>query len=497
MKAPQSVYFVSLGCPKNLVDSQIMLGKLEKGRFEISRDPAKADVIIVNTCSFIEASKEESIDTLLDLAEQKNSGRCKVLVATGCLVQRYVDALQKELPEIDLFLGTGQYHRITEALDALERGVSEGDPMVKRTYVDQPAFIHSETDERRLTGPAYSAFLKISEGCNRRCAFCIIPKLRGNVRSRTVESLVTETRSLASQGVREVNLVGQDLTEYGMEWKYRENLATLLPQLAAVDGIEWIRLHYVYPDQFSDGLVEIVAREPKIVKYLDMPIQHTVDRVLSGMNRRLTKKKLFDLVGKLRARIPGLVFRTSIIVGFPGETEADFQEMLRDLRNLALDHLGVFRYSREEGTPAATMGEQVHAATKRRRAKELQSLLSELAAHRQEAYVGTTQVILFHGANDETELLLEGRLPTQAQEIDGKVLINDLASALLTVDPLTGESTTILKPGDLLEVEISKAIAPDFLARALRVVSPARSVADVSKPGLVIESALLENRNLG
>ena len=454
---------MSLGCPKNLVDSQVMIGKLEKDRYTITRQPDEAEVIIVNTCSFIEASKEESVETILEMAQLKESGSCKVLVATGCLPQRYHKELEKEMPEVDLFVGTGQYHRITELLDAHGKAVEIGAPMPKRSYIDQPAFIHSETDPRVQTGPLYTAYLKLSEGCNRRCAFCIIPKLRGNVRSRSVESLVQEAKQLAARGVRELNLVAQDLTEYGMEKKYSENLEMLLPELCKVEGIEWIRLHYVYPDQFSDELVRIVATEPKIVKYLDMPIQHTNDRVLRSMNRRLTKEKLFDLVGKLRAQIPGIAFRTSIIVGFPGETDAEFEELCNDLEALKLDHVGVFRYSKEEGTKAAEMPNQIHAATKRARAKKLIGILQKNSISNHQKYLGQTVQVLVEGASDETELLLQGRLSTQAQEIDGHVLINDM------VDP---EMMQALKPGDMVEVEITEALAHDVVGRALRVVLP-------------------------
>jgi ribosomal protein S12 methylthiotransferase len=458
------VYFVSLGCPKNLVDSQVMLGMLEKGKYAITRSPEDAEVIIVNTCSFIEASKEESIETILEMADYKDKGKCKVLVASGCLPQRYHAQLEREMPEVDLFIGTGQYHRITEALATHEQARIEGAPMPKRTYVDQPAFIHTESDPRMHTGPAYTGYLKLSEGCNRRCAFCIIPKLRGNVRSRTVASLVEEARQMAGRGVRELNLVAQDLTEYGMEWKYKERLETLLPELCKVDGVDWIRLHYVYPDQFSDELVSIVANEPRIVKYLDMPIQHTNDRVLSSMNRRLTKAKLFDLVEKLRREIPEVVFRTSIIVGFPGETEEEFEELCRDLEALKLDHVGVFRYSREEGTKAAEMEGQVASATKRRRAKKLIELLQRQSQARNEKFVGRKVEVMLEGPSDETELLLQGRMRTQAQEIDGHVLINDLGD--LSVEGLS--------PGDLIEVEITEALPHDVLGSAVRVISAAR-----------------------
>ncbi len=468
-KEKSPVYFVSLGCPKNLVDSQVMLGLLEKDRYSISQEPESAEVIIVNTCSFIQASKEESIETILEMAQLKEEGKCKVLVASGCLPQRYSKQLEEEMPEVDLFIGTGQYHRITELLNAHGKALELGAPLPKRSYVDQPAFIHTEKDPRMHTGPSYSGYLKLSEGCNRRCAFCIIPKLRGNVRSRTVESLVAEARAMAERGIRELNLVAQDLTEYGMEWKYRERLETLLPELCKVEGIDWIRLHYVYPDQFSDELVEIIAREPKIVKYLDMPIQHTNDRVLKSMNRRLTKEKLFDLVGKLRARIPGVVFRTSIIVGFPGETEEEFEELCRDLEVLNLDHVGVFRFSKEEGTKAAEMEGQIHPATKRKRAKRLTEILQRQRADRHDQYVGQTVEVLVEGVSEETDLLLQGRMPTQAQEIDGHVLINDLIDL--------GEDAD-LRPGDLVEVEITEATPNDLIGRAIRLISKSRIAID-------------------
>ncbi len=477
-KAP--VYFVSLGCPKNLVDSQVMLGMLTKDRYTITQSPEEAEVIIVNTCSFIEASKEESIETILEMSDFKETAKCKVLVASGCLPQRYHKQLEAEMPEVDLFIGTGQYHRITELLDAYGKARELGAPLPKRSYIDQPAFIHTERDPRMHTGPLHSAFLKLSEGCNRRCAFCIIPTLRGDVRSRTVESLVTEAKGLAAQGVRELNLVAQDLTHYGIDFKYKApeagamdaRLETLLGELCKIDGIEWIRLHYVYPDQFSDELIEVMAREPKIVKYLDMPIQHTSDRVLRSMNRRLTKARLFGLIEKLRAKIPGLVFRTSVIVGFPGETEEDFEELCRDIEGLALDHVGVFRFSKEEGTKAGEMGDQIHAATKRRRSKKLTEILQRQSSTRNEKYVGQKVAILLEGSSEETELLLQGRMPTQAAEIDGRVLINDVS--------YLGFEAEGLRPGDFIEVEIVEAMPHDLVGKALRILSKGLTTAEAA-----------------
>lgn len=467
MSEPQnSVYFVSLGCPKNLVDSQVMLGTLERDKYSLSPTPENADVIVVNTCSFIQAAKEESIETILEMSDYKTNGKCKALVVSGCLPQRYSQELEADMPEVDLMIGTGQYHRITELLADLSKAQALGAPLPKRSYIDQPAFIHTEKDPRLHTGPVYTGYLKLSEGCNRRCAFCIIPKLRGNVRSRTVESLVEEAAQMANRGVRELNLVAQDLTEYGMEWKYKESLETLLPALCKVDGIEWIRLHYVYPDQFSDALVDIIAREPKIVKYLDMPIQHTNDRVLKLMNRQLKKERLFDLVSKLRAKIPGLVLRTSIIVGFPTETDEEFTELCQDLEKLDLDHVGVFRFSKEEGTKAAEFEGQVAAVVKRTRAKTLISLLQRLSEKRMDRYVGTRVQVMLEGASGDTDLLLQGRLPTQAAEIDGHVLLNDLGE-------LDSDS---LQPGDLLEVEITEAMTLDLVGKVIRVTKAWKGV---------------------
>ena len=470
-----SVYFVSLGCPKNLVDSQVMLGKLEGQEYEITQSPEDAEVIIVNTCSFIQAAKEESIETVLEMASYKDNGKCKALVMSGCLPQRYSKEVEAEMPEVDLLIGTGQYHKITELLDAHKKAQEVGAPLPQRTYVDFPAFIHSEKDERLHTGPQFSGYLKLSEGCNRRCAFCIIPKLRGNVRSRTIASLVEEATQMAANGVRELNLVAQDLTEYGMEWKYKENLEMLLPQLCKIEGIEWIRLHYVYPDAFSDELVDIIAREPKIVKYLDMPIQHTNDRVLNVMNRRLTKTKLFDLMEKLRAKIPGLVVRTSMIVGFPTETEEEFKELCEDLVKLDLDHVGVFSFSKEEGTKAAEMDGQLHPSIKRRRKKTLIQILQDQRSEKLSALIGQQVEVMIEGVAPESELLIQARMATQAQEIDGRILINDLRE----------NEDVQLVPGDFVLVEITELAQQDLVAKMLKVTKPMKRMA----PGLTTSIA--------
>lgn len=444
------VYFVSLGCPKNLVDSQVMLGRLESDAYSITRHAQEAEVIVVNTCSFIDAAKKESVDTILEMANFKNSGKCHTLVVSGCLPQRHSKELEDNIPEIDLMIGTGQYHRITEFLDQKKRAV-----LPQKAYINQPAFIHSEKDLRVLTGPKHTAYLKLSEGCNRRCSFCIIPHLRGNVRSRSMDSLVTEAQKLASQGVREINLVAQDLTHYGMETRYRENLEELLPRLCEVEGIEWIRLHYVYPDNFSEKLIGIIRDQPKIVKYLDMPIQHTQDRVLKLMNRRLTRARLFELITNLKKEIPEMVFRTSIIVGFPGETEEEFENLVNDLETLNLDHVGVFSYSQEEGTPAARLTNQLSEPVKRKRRKILISRLQELSWKKRKTLLGTRVPLMLEGTSSETDFLLRGRLSTQASEIDGEVLINDVAPDI---------DISHLTAGNFVEVEITDLLPVDYLA---------------------------------
>lgn len=452
----KSVYFVSLGCPKNLVDSQVMLGKLKDARYELAQDPKDAQVIIVNTCSFIDSAKKESVDTVLEMADYKTDGKCETLVISGCLVQRYSKDLETSLPEVDLMIGTGQYHKVTEFLDQREEDLRVGGELPVRAYVDQPAFIHTEDDSRLHTGASHSAFLKISEGCNRRCSFCIIPKLRGFVRSRTIESLVKEAERLAATGVKELNLVAQDLTHYGIETRYKENLEKLLPELCKIDGIEWIRLHYIYPDQFSPELVRIVAREPKIVKYLDMPIQHTNDRMLGLMNRKLTKTRLFDLIAELREQVPEMIFRTSIIVGFPGETEEEYQELKSDLLKLELDYVGVFSYSKEEGTAAATLDGHLPASIKNRRLKDLRSALSDLSQKKMKSRVGLTTWAMVEGPSPESEYLIQARLSTQAMEIDGRILINDLGS--MTHPP---------KAGDFVKIEITEALPFEFIAKVV------------------------------
>jgi len=441
-----SVYFVSLGCPKNLVDSQVMLGLLKSNRFTITEEPSEADTVIVNTCSFIDSAKQESINTILEMADYKENGRLKNLVVSGCMAQRYAKDLEKDMPEVDLFIGTGEYHRVVELLQKRALG-----KLRQKTFVDVPTFIHTEEHPRINTGASYSAFLKISEGCVRNCSFCIIPKLRGHtVRSRSIASLVQEATTLATSGVKELNLVAQDLTHYGIENDYQENLAGLLKELVKVEGIRWIRLHYAYPDNFTDEVIDLMAAEPKILKYVDMPLQHGDDKVLKLMNRRVTRDQIYTLVQKMRARIPGLVFRTNIIVGHPGEDEAAYQNVRQMLIDLRLEHVGVFKYSLEEDTPSFRLAEkigQVPEETIQLRFNELMEIQQSISLDNNKKMVGKKFEVLVEGLSRESDLLLQGRWHGQAQEIDGIVLIND------------GDAS----PGQFVEVEITEALPYDLV----------------------------------
>jgi ribosomal protein S12 methylthiotransferase len=445
-KKGSSVYFVSLGCPKNLVDSQVMLGMLREEKFRITDDPADAETIIVNTCSFIDTAKRESIETVFEMAEFKKTGRLKSLVMSGCLAQRYSGDLEKEMPEVDLFIGTGEYHRVASLLKQKALG-----KLRQRSFVDIPKFIHTDETPRLHTGLAHSAYLKVSEGCVRNCSFCIIPELRGHkVRSRSIDSLVKEAAHLAAGGVRELSLVAQDLTHFGIENGYKENLEGLLRELVKVDGIEWIRLHYAYPDNFTDGVIDLMATEAKIAKYVDMPLQHGDDKVLKLMNRRITAKAIRDLVKKMRARVPGIVFRTNMIVGHPGETEESYLNLKAMVKELEFERLGVFRYSLEEGTPSEKLAKRmgmIPEAIVKARHDEILSLQQAISLKKNQALVGKKLRVLVDGYHAETELLLEGRWEGQASGIDGSVLIND----------------GIANPGEFVEIEISEALPYDLV----------------------------------
>jgi ribosomal protein S12 methylthiotransferase len=408
---------VSLGCPKNLVDAEVMLGCLAKDGYEITTDEREADIIIVNTCSFIKEAKQESIDTILDLADRKHDARCRLLIVAGCLPQRYQEELAKELPEVDIFIGTGDYPRIAEIV-AEKEGTEE-----QLRYTGDPNFIFDEDLVRLNSSPSYTAYLKIAEGCSNCCSYCVIPSLRGSLRSRPLDRVLDEARKLVAGGVKELNLIAQDITAYGRDLPGGVSLEKLITELAAMDGLQWIRLLYAYPDGITDSLVQLMRDEPKVCKYLDIPIQHISDPILTRMNRRSNERQIRDLVGRLRAEIPDLALRTSLIVGFPGETDEDFRKLLQFVEETRFDRLGVFCYSREEGTPAAEMPDQVSERIKRERYKKLMRAQARVSFRRNRQLVDTVEQVIVEGYSEETELLLKGRSSRQAPDIDGQVYI--------------------------------------------------------------------------
>lgn len=445
----KTVHFTSLGCSKNLVDSQVMLGHLGLDGFTVTAEPAEAEVIIVNTCSFIEAAKKESIDTILDLADfkDKENGICEALVVSGCMAQRYSEQLEAELPEVDLIIGTGEYHKIVKLLKAYEDGKLDA-----KSFVEIPKFIHTEYDPRLNTSPFYTAWLKVSEGCNRNCTFCIIPTIRGRLRSRTIESLVAESQKLAADGVRELNVISQDLSDYGSDLPENQNLAELIRNLDNVENIDWVRLFYYYPDELTDEVIELMASAKRIAKYLDSPVQHFSSHVLRRMNRKISGEEIQRRIEKLRARIPDIVLRTSVIVGFPGETEEDFERLLEGIKAVRFNHLGIFRYSDEEGTPAFRLKDKVDQEVIEERFDRLYEVQREIARELNSQFVGQTINVLVEGEHEDTELLIVGRHEGQAPDIDGKVIINDMNGAELKI-------------GDMVKVEITEVLDYDLVGR--------------------------------
>lgn len=442
----KSLFFTSLGCSKNLVDSQVMLGYLGLDGFQIAQTAEDAEVIIVNTCSFVEASKVESIDTILELADYKNpeTGKCQALVVSGCMAQRYSGELEKEMPEVDMFIGTGEYNKIVPLLKAFEEGKLE-----KKSFVEIPKFIHTEFDPRLNTSPFYMAWLKVSEGCNRNCTFCIIPTLRGKLRSRSVESLVSESQKLVESGVKELNVISQDLSDYGVDLDENNDLLGLIKGLSAVEGAEWIRLFYFYPDELTEEIMEFIKITPNICNYLDMPVQHFSDKVLRRMNRRITGDEILRKVTRMQEMIPDMVLRTSVIVGFPGETEEDFEKLVEGIKKVKFHHLGVFKYSDEEGTPAFKLEPKVPQEVIDERFEIIYEVQREIVRELNQSYLGKTLDVLIEGYHEETELLLQGRHEGQAPDIDGKVIIND----------------GFAQVGEIVKVEITEVLDYDLVGR--------------------------------
>jgi ribosomal protein S12 methylthiotransferase len=451
--------FLSLGCPKNLVDGEVMLGLARAAGHEITADAADAEVIVVNTCAFIDAAKEESVNAILEMAELKKHGACKRLVVTGCLGERYRDQLKAEIPEIDVVLGTGD---VPEIVNALAGRQPQARPAMffrneAAAEAGTPTYLYDATTPRLVTTPRHFAYIKVAEGCDYTCAFCIIPTLRGKFRSRDEDSIVAEAESLVARGVRELLLISQDTTFFGIDRGQRGALARLLRRLNAIDGLSWIRLLYLYPTTITDDVLDAMAECEKVCKYIDLPLQHASADVLRRM-RRPGNRNVYDrLLARIRARVPGVTLRTTFIVGFPGETESDVDELRAFVRDTGFDHVGVFTYSHEEGTRAFALDDDVPAETKAARRDDIMRAQQDVVLARLEARVGQQTRVMIDGPSPESELVLTGRLEGQAPDIDAVVYLDEC-------DP------SAFPAGTVIEAIITGARGYDIVARPVAQV---------------------------
>ena len=431
------VGMVSLGCDKNRVDSELILGSINKF-YEITNNPKEAEIIIINTCGFIESAKQESIDTILEMAEYKKTHKCKMIIATGCLTQRYGDELLELIPEIDILMGVNDYmklHKLIVDFIKTEQRVSS------TTYKDEGV----NEGERILTTNSHTAYLRIAEGCNNFCTYCIIPKIRGKFRSRSKESILAEATSLVNQGVKEIILIAQDLTNYGEDLYGKNELHVLINEISNIKGLEWIRLLYCYPEEITDELIEVIANNPKVMKYLDLPIQHISNNILKMMARKTNKETIIGKINLLREKVPGITLRTSLIVGFPGETEEDFNELCRFLKNYKLDNVGVFTYSQEEGTAAAKLPNQVDEDVKIKRKEKLMSIQRGIVKDLNKLKIGNIYDTIIDGSTGEYYI---GRNYEMAPEIDGLIYIT---------------KGKVLKKGDIIKIKITNIMEYDLV----------------------------------
>ena len=423
----KKVGFVSLGCPKNLVDSEVMMGQLAEAGYEITSNADEADTVVVNTCGFIESAKQESVDAILEATRLKDEGKATRVIVAGCLVERYRDDLIKELPEVDAFIGTSQ---VKEILRAADETFDPKQLTLTRIGNKSATYLYDEYTPRLRATQSHTAFIKIAEGCDRPCAFCSIPAMRGSFRSRRFGSIVEEARSLAKDGVKEVVLIAQDSSRYGEDFDEVDALAALIRALGEIDELEWVRVMYAYPTHISDSFLAAVAETPKAVKYLDMPLQHASRNVLKLMKRGGTRDSLERLIARVREKVPGIAIRTTFITGFPGETEEDFEELMMLVRNCRFDNVGVFTYSDEEGTPAYDLPSKVDPKTAMQRRNRLMKEQAKISKQLNKAKIGETYEVMFEGLSKESDLLFQGRLQGQTQDIDGYILINDMPEDL-------------------------------------------------------------------
>ena len=484
--------FVSLGCPKNLVDGEVMLGIAREAGHEITAQADEADVLVVNTCAFIDSAKQESIDAILEMAARRRDGRCSRLVVTGCLAERYRDELRKEIPEIDAVLGTGEVPHILDAValpQSAARSSWSGSPVQPLTFHSKapirattnceprtanhgtrqaPSYIYDADTPRLLTTPKHFAYVKIAEGCDYTCAFCIIPTLRGSYRSRAADSIVREARALADGGVRELLLISQDTTYYGIDRGERGALARLLRELNAIDGLAWIRLLYLYPTTITDDVLAAMAECEKVCRYVDLPLQHAAPAVLKRMRRPGDRRTYDKLLARIRHRVPGVTLRTTLIVGFPGETDADFAELESFVADTRFDHVGVFTYSHEEGTRAFALADDVPAAVKQRRRSLLMERQKRIVIAAQRARIGEAVTLLVDGPSPEHELVVQARLEGQAPDIDPCVYLSDCAPDTYSAGELIRARVVRARGYDLVAVpepETSVIGEPDTVAQ--------------------------------
>ena len=448
----KKVGFISLGCPKNLVDSEVMMGQLKANGYELTADASEADTVVVNTCGFIDSAKKESIDTILEAARWKTDGKATRLIVAGCLVERYRDELKAEMPEVDAFIGTSQINDILAVCDP--RTDTRSLPVI--SLGNQSAtYLYDESTPRVLATPSHYAFIKIAEGCDRPCAFCFIPQMRGHFRSRRFGSIVAEAQQLAEEGVKELILVAQHSSRYGEDLGKADALAHLLRELSHTEGIEWVRVMYTYPTHISDAFLDVLAEEPRAVKYLDMPLQHASQNVLKLMKRGGNRQSLERLIKRVRERVPGIAVRTTFITGFPGETEDDFAELLAFIKNVEFDRVGVFTYSDEEGTPAYDLPGKVDARIAKQRRARLMKEQARIAKRKHKAMIGKRVQVMFEGESSESDLLWQGRMETQAPDIDGCILINDAPERFRP------------EPGQLITVLITQAQEYDLVGEVV------------------------------
>ena len=474
---PQKISFVSLGCPKNLVDSEVMMGLLAQAGAELSPRAEDADVIVVNTCSFIESAQQESVNTILEMVEHKTSGQAKKIVVAGCLVERFRDEIRKRIPEVDAVVGTGELQKILAATGVAPTSAANNSPFVvlhsraegdaraaqgrfsrgqwDGAIADLPNYLYDDETPRILATPKSTAYIKIAEGCDHPCTFCIIPQLRGQFRSRRFESVVAEGERLAQIGVREITLIGQDTTCYGEDFGLKDGLALLLEKLAQIEDLRWIRFLYAYPNKITGKLLETIGAHEKICSYMDVPLQHASASVLKRMKRGGGAEVFLHSIARMRAAIPGLTLRTSFIVGFPGETEQEFEELCDFVREAQFDWLGTFSYSDQDGADAFALDKKLSPREIERRRKHLMGIQRQISKRKKKALVGQEFDLLLEGISEETDLLMEGRTPMHAPEIDGKVLVNDFPAE------------TEPQPGQFYRCQIMEAHDYDLVARIL------------------------------